>query len=135
MSPMVFPDNTVLCSFAAVSRLDLLEGWLRGRGRWTAAVAYEAAQSARWLRALSELPTQGWMGEPIDLDEEHAPRIERIRRVVFSGAIRKPLRTIDIVRRIVADGDLDVDVAFALMRAMADAGRGLRLPSSPRDLA
>lgn len=75
------------------------------------------------------------MGEPIDLDEEHAPRIERIRRVVFSGAIRKPLRTIDIVRRIVADGDLDVDVAFALMRAMADAGRGQRLPSSPRDLA
>ena len=31
----LFPDNTVLCNFAAVERLDLLRDWLRGRGRWT----------------------------------------------------------------------------------------------------
>ena len=30
-----FPDNTVLINFACVSRLDLLEEILRGRGRWT----------------------------------------------------------------------------------------------------
>lgn len=28
MAAAVFPDNTVLCNFAAVHRLDLLEGWL-----------------------------------------------------------------------------------------------------------
>lgn len=38
MADPVFPDNTVLCNFAAIERLDLLIGWLRGRGRWTEAV-------------------------------------------------------------------------------------------------
>lgn len=42
MTDHLFPDNTVLCNFAAVNRLDLLKSVLSGRGRWTEAVAYEA---------------------------------------------------------------------------------------------
>lgn len=41
-----FPDNTVLCNFASVSALPLLESILRGRGRWVEAIAAEAAKSA-----------------------------------------------------------------------------------------
>ncbi|GAA2490405.1 hypothetical protein GCM10010406_28160 [Streptomyces thermolineatus] len=41
-----FPDNTVLCNFAAVDRLPLLEKVLDGRGRWTQAVAHEARRVA-----------------------------------------------------------------------------------------
>ena len=37
-----FPDNNVLCSFAIVRRLEILEKTLAGRGRWTEAVANEA---------------------------------------------------------------------------------------------
>ena len=46
MTEFFFPDNTVLCNFAAVDRLDLLRSVLDGRGRWTEAVAYEASRSA-----------------------------------------------------------------------------------------
>jgi hypothetical protein len=34
MAPVIFPDNTVFCTFAAVERIGLLIAWLRGRGRW-----------------------------------------------------------------------------------------------------
>lgn len=56
---LVFPDNTVLCNFAAVSRLDLLERILLGRGRWSEAVAYEAGRSSAYLPDLKTLPVAG----------------------------------------------------------------------------
>ncbi len=46
MAALIFPDNTVLINFASVHRLDLLRAWLRDRGRWTEAMAYEAQRSA-----------------------------------------------------------------------------------------
>ena len=52
MTDYLFPDNTVLCNFAAVNRLDLIKSVLDGRGRWTEAVAYEASRSASKLPAL-----------------------------------------------------------------------------------
>jgi hypothetical protein len=47
--------NTLLCNFAAVNQLDLLETVLLGRGRWTEAVAYAdptttASRPSRKLR-------------------------------------------------------------------------------------
>ncbi|WP_075978138.1 hypothetical protein [Actinokineospora bangkokensis] len=51
MNTFLFSDNTVLCNFAAVDRLDLLESALNQRGRWTEAVAYEASRSASSLPA------------------------------------------------------------------------------------
>jgi hypothetical protein len=46
MSECLFPDNTVLCNFAALDRLDLLAAVLGGRARWTEDVAYETGKSA-----------------------------------------------------------------------------------------
>jgi len=93
MTDFLFPDNTVLCNFAAVDRLDLLKAVLNGRGRWTEAVAHEAGKSARVLPALRCLPGSGWLDEPIEIVEERdVLAIERIRRAVFGGAEDEPLR-------------------------------------------
>ncbi|MEU3168531.1 hypothetical protein [Streptosporangium sp. NPDC006930] len=93
MTTYLFPDNTILCNFACVDRLDLLEVTLNGRGRWTEAVAYEASRSAVHLPALACLNANGWLGEPIEIDDpDDAHKIESIRRVVFGGDDLFPLK-------------------------------------------
>lgn len=89
----LFPDNTVLCNFGTVSRLDLLRKMLDGCGRWTEAVADEARRSAAYVRGLAQLPADGWLGEPIELatDAEIA-LADRLRRAVFGGTASEPLR-------------------------------------------
>lgn len=177
MADAIFPDNTVLCNFAAVHRLDLLEGHLRGRGRWVQAIAYEVERSSRYEPDLVGLAEAGWLGEPIAIDRpEDIQAVERIRRLTFGGSRSEPLRhlgesqtlwllkhrsefsgawwisddrdsleasrvegittreTIDIMRGIVADGDLSAQQAYDLMLQIAAADRHLRLPRSPRDL-
>lgn len=163
MSQIVFPDNTVLCNFAAVHRLDLLRDWLRGRGRWTDAVAHEANLSARYLPDLRTLETEGWLGIPIEIvDATAIEAVERKRRIVFGGSVAEPrkhlgeaqtcyllaedafehavdlgiqaYRTIDIMRHIVADGDLTSVQAFGIMQAMTTRQRSLFVPPTHRDL-
>lgn len=91
MTDFLFPDNTVLCNFAAARRLDILETVLDGRGRWTEAVAREAARSTPYLPALSQVPAEGWLGEPIEIDDLADIReIERVRRAVFGGRDNRP---------------------------------------------
>ncbi|MEU7743546.1 hypothetical protein [Nonomuraea sp. NPDC049158] len=81
-----FPDNTVLCNFACVSRLDLLESILRGRGRWAEAIAYEASRSARVYPELNSVARDRWLGDPIEIDDQgDVEQIERIRRAAFGG--------------------------------------------------
>ena len=92
MATWVFPDNTVLCNFAAVSRLDLLKDWLRGRGRWCEAVAFEARRSAAVHPALAGIVNDGWLGAPVELDHDAAITVDRIRRVVFGGDSTQPLK-------------------------------------------
>lgn len=93
MTEYLFPDNTVLCNFASVNRLGLLNSVLDGRGRWTEAVAYEAARSARILPELGQLSAADWLGEPIEIDDEaEIQQINAIRRAVFGGADDKPLK-------------------------------------------
>jgi hypothetical protein len=93
MSEYLFPDNTVLCNFAAFDRLDLLAAVLSGRGRWTEAVAYEAEKSARVLPALAKLSTDGWLGEAVEIDDEgEIEQVERVRRAVFGGTDAEPLK-------------------------------------------
>ncbi|MHC5902411.1 hypothetical protein ACVNF4_00580 [Streptomyces sp. S6] len=88
-----FPDNTVLCNFASVDRLSLLEKVLDGRGRWTQAVAAESAQSARYWPKLSQVPADGWLGEPIEIDDPaETALVDRVRRVVFAGSSSRPLQ-------------------------------------------
>ncbi|QKW09382.1 hypothetical protein HUT18_26335 [Streptomyces sp. NA04227] len=88
-----FPDNTVLCNFAAVSRLRLLEKILDGRGRWTEAVAAEAANSARYLPELGILSDESWLGEPLVVDDPaELVLVDRLRRAVFGGRPNRPLQ-------------------------------------------
>ncbi|GAA1014447.1 hypothetical protein Aple_079290 [Acrocarpospora pleiomorpha] len=88
-----FPDNTVLCNFACVSGLDLLEAILRGRGRWTEAIAYEATRSARIYPDLDNIARDGWLGDPIEIDDPTAIKhIDQIRRAAFGGSHREPLK-------------------------------------------
>ncbi|MEV4011923.1 hypothetical protein AB0J35_15585 [Nonomuraea angiospora] len=88
-----FPDNTVLCNFASVDSLPLLRQILRDRGRWTDAIAYEATRSARFYPDLSKISVDGWLGEPIEIDDPlEVDRVERIRRAVFGGTRHEPLK-------------------------------------------
>ncbi|MFK4149822.1 hypothetical protein [Streptomyces sp. NPDC004065] len=88
-----FPDNTVLCNFAAVNRMSLLEKVLDGRGRWTQAVAAEAEQSKRYLPRLGEVIDGGWLGAPIEIDDPtETALVDRIRRMVFAGSPSQPLK-------------------------------------------
>lgn len=89
--PYLFPDNTVLCNFAAVDRLQLLQDTLDGRGRWVEAIAYEARTSSRHHPALSRIEYEGWLGVPIEIDTTAEIRqVETIRRTVFGGLARRP---------------------------------------------
>lgn len=91
MAAAIFPDNTVLVNFAAIQRLDLLESWLRGRGRWTRAVADEARMSSGYWPALSGLHDAGWLDEPIEIEGDKAvEEVERLRRQVFGGSTSEP---------------------------------------------
>ncbi|GAA2110577.1 hypothetical protein GCM10009759_52000 [Kitasatospora saccharophila] len=93
MNAYFFPDNTVLCNFASVERLDLLKAVLDDRGRWTAAVAYEAHRSASVLPSLGNVAADGWLGEPIEITSDvDVQQINRIRRTVFGGTDDEPLK-------------------------------------------
>ena len=93
MTTFLFPDNTVLCNFAAVERLDLLAAVLNGRGRWTAAVAFEASRSARVLPSLARVAVEGWLDEPIEITADpDVQRVNRVRRAVFGGTDDAPLQ-------------------------------------------
>lgn len=86
MTDILFPDNTVLCNFAAVERLDLLRAILDGRGRWTGAVAQETRRSARQLPALQDVNQQGWLGEAIWVTaQSDRENIHHLRTAVFGG--------------------------------------------------
>lgn len=178
MAVAVFPDNTVLCNFAVVRKLDLLEGFLRGRGHWTEAVAYEAQRSSdHGLPDLAGIAKDGWLGEPVEIDDDGREHVEHLRRAVFGGTRDQPLKhlgeaetchllkedpswrgswwvsddrdaldfarkqgittleTIDIVKHIVAEGDLTTNAAWDLMQEMANRARVLRLPRSLSDLS
>ncbi|MFE5731623.1 hypothetical protein ACFQ7A_12070 [Streptomyces sp. NPDC056528] len=94
MTRWCFPDNTVLCNFASIDRLDLLRTVLDGRGRWTEAVAYEARSSALAAHPrLADVLLEGWLGEPLVIDmEEEADQVERVRRAAFGGTAARPLQ-------------------------------------------
>lgn len=86
VNQFIFPDNMVLCNFAAIDQLRLLPDWLRGRGRWTEAVSSEAQRSATRLPSLHLIEKEGWLGEPIKITEPSAiEAVERKRRIVFGG--------------------------------------------------
>lgn len=111
MAHFWFPDNTVLCNFAAVERLDLLRAVLDGRGRWTEAVAFEVHRSATHLAAMATIEDDGWLGQPIAVSHAHSEQIERIRVAAFGGSPARPLQhrgeaeTCYVIREIMGRAD------------------------------
>ncbi|WP_371679769.1 hypothetical protein [Streptomyces sp. NBC_01276] len=94
MSDILFPDNTVLCNFAAVESLNLLRAVLDGRGKWTGAVAREARKSAEQLPALHDLRQQGgWLGEAILVTApDDLENVRHLRTAVFGGQADRHLQ-------------------------------------------
>ncbi|WP_125776560.1 hypothetical protein [Antribacter gilvus] len=92
MSHLWFPDNSVLCNFAAVQSIGLLKSDLQARGRWSAAVAYETENSSAFLPNLRELIDGDWLSDPIETTEGEAEVIDRIRVAAFGGNDQKPLQ-------------------------------------------
>lgn len=66
---------------------------LRERGRWTEAIAFEATRSARFYPDLGKVANDGWLGDPIEIDNPlEAGQVERIRHAVFGGSPHEPLK-------------------------------------------
>jgi hypothetical protein len=88
-----FPDNTVLCNFAAVDQLELLRAIVANRGRWVEAIVHEARQSSRIHPSLASIARSGWLGEPISVSAEfELAEIENLRVHVFGGRSNQPLK-------------------------------------------
>jgi hypothetical protein len=92
LSHLWFPDNSVLCNFAAVQKIGLLKGDLQDRGRWSSAVAFEAENSSAFLPNLRELIDGGWLRDPIETTDAEAEAIDRIRVAAFGGNAQRPLQ-------------------------------------------
>ncbi|WP_461174175.1 hypothetical protein M1D93_05605 [Arthrobacter sp. Z1-9] len=88
MTTLLFPDNTVLCNYACVERIDLLKTVVTDRGRWTQAVFAEARKSSSVWPSLDELMDHSLLGEPIEIDD--AEKVNRIRQGRLSGSPLKP---------------------------------------------
>lgn len=88
MPSLLFPDNTVLCNYAAVNELSLLQELLRSNGRWTQAVYAEALRSSRQIPQLGAVASEGWLGEPIEIEDHE--QVENIRLARLGGSRTRP---------------------------------------------
>lgn len=87
-----FPDNSLICNFAAIDQLGLLRKSLHGAGRIVEAVEYEIERSAARVPNLHRLDTSDWFGVAIKFQDEQDQRaIESMRRNRFGGDDDRPL--------------------------------------------
>lgn len=87
----LFPDNSVIVCFARADELDVLQQYLRGKGRVVEAVSKEIADSTGYVPHLNGLDQRAWFGEPIVLDRTDDIRaVEGIRVAVFGGSKARP---------------------------------------------
>lgn len=87
-----FPDNSLICNFAAINELDLLRACLHGSGRIVEAVKAEIEKSAQRVPNLSRLDVDEWFGAAIEFrDVADQRKIESMRRFRFGGDDLKPL--------------------------------------------
>ncbi|MET8147026.1 hypothetical protein ACIBSW_04395 [Actinoplanes sp. NPDC049668] len=80
----VYFDACTLWNFAAVDRLDLLEGRYGHRARWTETVQWELRRSLPFTPYLQSVLGAGWLGEPVEIGGTTAALIEidNIRRAL-----------------------------------------------------
>ncbi|MHC2187097.1 hypothetical protein ACVLV4_002764 [Rathayibacter agropyri] len=88
-----FPDTSVLCNFAAVDQLRLLETYLSARGRVVEAVAREIMQSTRFVSNLRQIDLSQWFGDEIRIDAPMDVRaVEQTRVARFGGRKDEPTK-------------------------------------------
>lgn len=81
----VFPDNTVLVSFALINRMDLLERLVRDKGIWCATVARECSRSALEPGLVALEAASDIFGEPL-FPESQAEHLDvRMLRLELSA--------------------------------------------------
>jgi predicted nucleic acid-binding protein len=86
-----FPDTAVLCNFAAVGRLDLLEEYLGGHGVVAESIEAEIRNSIAYHPVLETVFTHNWFPPSIRADQDgEAGRVETFRRVRMFGDPAKP---------------------------------------------
>lgn len=85
---LIFPDTSVAIDFAIVDRIDLLTGWLRGRGAVCEAVRLEILDNSNSLPSVDDLIAA--LGDPIELTEEEWGWAEDMRIVRLGGSSAKP---------------------------------------------
>lgn len=91
MAQYLFPDTSVLISFARAGELPVLEQYLRGNGRVLEAVSREIADSIRRVPGLASVDQGAWFGEPIPLvGAANIQAVEGIRVAVFGGGKARP---------------------------------------------
>jgi hypothetical protein len=87
----LFPDNSVIVCFAQADELEVLEQYLRGKGRVVEAVSREISDSAGHVASLQNLDQQAWFGTPISIEGTRNIRaVEGMRVAVFGGSKAKP---------------------------------------------
>jgi hypothetical protein len=80
------------------------------------------AETCFLIREQAEFAGSWWIS-----DDQEAVRYGRFQHITTR-------ETIDLMTIAVVNGDIASKEAYDLMQGMADKGRGLRLPASPRDL-
>lgn len=76
----------MLCNFAAVQRMELLEEFLGGAGRWVQAIEAETMKSRDFHPALQDAVAGNWFGAAIDLDQgNEAELVEQFRQTHMFG--------------------------------------------------
>lgn len=91
MTRFLFPDNSVVVSFACADELRVLKAYLNGSGRVVEAVAREITDSTAMTPNLSTLDVEEWFGTPIPINRKRdVLRVEGIRVAVFGGTKAKP---------------------------------------------
>lgn len=86
-----FPDNTVLCNFASVGRLELLQEYLGGRGLIAESIEAEIRKSIPYYPVLESVFTDGWFPAPVRADRDGEPaKVETFRRLRMFGDPAKP---------------------------------------------
>ena len=90
MNELVLLDNTVLCNFASVGRLGLLEAVLDGRGRLTVAVNQEMERSVASLPGLVSAVGAPWLGDPFLVGDGHG-NVKVWRQGRLAGTKNDPL--------------------------------------------
>jgi hypothetical protein len=137
----VFFDCCALSNFAAVRRLDLLEGRYGWRARWVEAVHYEVTRGLSIQPYLSSVAKAAWLGSPLEISGSRATlrEIERIRLGLALGQLPDdPLehlgeaQTLYYIERHEPTGILVTDDRVALDFARR---RGLFAIDSPRVLS